>query len=550
VGAVQIEPLGVLLLQAATLKIEPAQAVPVAQEYPFAYYRNGQDFHLYPIQPYSEGLVYPLGKFDGGYGIAQAPARIRTTSADPPAFNPADPEARIRHQIATVILLERERLLLGEEPDPTLWPKIRDLALEYYNSVIKPTLQPSTVNCETAKAHMPTAVGWLRSINLIFGESTEPDSDPAFAAAGDEIMAALIKSMRNCYHEAATPCVDWNNPDQVSEVLGHYRALMLMAADEGEISPDDLPECTFVDVSLQGGAFHYEFEPNVWGTWGRSVYFLFEDDTVSSVGFYHPFRPKNTVLPGPTAIISITAMIDGVWQPVPFGKQFFCRDQKAERLQELMISFADVEVGNGGELAVPPQLYADNIGCWRWSGSVKSDTDYYPISGVPEFYHHTSGQITMEQDPTEAYFAYESQGKLEVNPVGYRLVSPSVVDYDDKLIHQDEEGTTCVQTLTAHITDPWAYLSPNFSGIELPNAGFGLPRELGQGSSVELIVNLPYTTQGTTCPFEGQSLDRIGLPVLGDLSANGKHIQLNETGLTGDGSGTYHVVVDLKAQRE
>jgi hypothetical protein len=50
--------------------------------------------------------------------------------------------------------------------------------------------------------------------------------------------------------------------------------------------------------------------------------------------------------------------------------------------------------------------------------------------------------------------------------------------------------------------------------------------------------------------MEGQSLDRIGVPVRGNLSADGRRIQLDETGFLGAQTGTYHVVIDLYAQRE
>ncbi len=98
--------------------------------------------------------------------------------------------------------------------------------------------------------------------------------------------------------------------------------------------------------------------------WDKSAYFQFVDDAVSSVGYYIPFLPKTSPLFGLTATISTTALIDPVWPPVSFGQQFFCRDRNTERLQELMIPLT----GSGAESDLPPQLFADNIGCWRWTG--------------------------------------------------------------------------------------------------------------------------------------------------------------------------------------
>jgi hypothetical protein len=540
VGAVQIEPLGLLLMQGALLKIEPAQAVPVPREYPFAYYRNGKDFHPYPIQPYSKGLVYPLGEFEGGYGIAMKATQASTASASAPPFTPLDPEAQMRARMAALLQQERERQLVGLPPDPTLWPKVRDLALEYYNTIIKPTLQPSTTDCATAKANMGNAVGWLRQITLLFGDTREPEADPAFAAAGEEIIAAWTDSIKNCYFEAWNPCVNWDNLAQIKEVFTFYRELLLLGVEAGVTDPARLPECTVVDVTLQGGSFHYTFQPNVWGNWDRAVLFQFTDDSVSGVGIYQPFRRKGSSLPDAKAVISMTVMIDGVWQPV--SEKFFCRDLKAQRVQELWISVHDVE----GEPALPPQLYADNIGCWRWTGSMQHDNDWKPTSSLAEYYQHTSGQLTMEPDPKQrAYNTWVSEGKVKVDQRYYRLVAPSVVNYDEKL-HQVVDGkTTCMQTLSAHITDPWNYASPNYYGIRLPNAGWSLPRDAF--GSVEMKLHLPYTTQGT-CP--GTYLEGLSVKVGGNLSADGKHILYHETGSLPEGMGTFSYDVDLQAWRE
>lgn len=546
-GAVEIEPLHVMLFQAATLQIEPAQAVTVTEEYPFAYYGDGQDFHPYPIQPYSEELIFPIGRFEGGYGIAQLSEQLQNASVNAPALTPSDPEAHLRSQIAALIHAERESILQGNEPDPTLWPKVRELLLQYYNQLIKPTLERSKIECEYAEVNMGKALGWLRSMQLLFGDETGPNGDPAIVAAGNEIMSALVESMENCYRKAAAPCLDWEDPQQVAKVLRYYRALLLLGAEGDVAAPADLPECKFVDVQLQNGEFHYNFERDAENGWDTSVHFQFVDDTVSGVGFYYPFQPPSEQNTGPSAIISVTALIDDVWQPVPLNKRFFCRDQKAERLQELVFTFAETE----GEPNLPPQLYADNIGCWRWSGTVRNDLDYDNYGpSVPEYYQHTSGEVTLERNLARPYFAFESDGKLQVSPLEYKLTAEGVVDYHERLHHVVDGETTCIQTLNLHLTDPASYVTSNFPALRLPNARFSMPREITDSLGAELEVNAPYTTQGTTCPQEGQSLDILKLPLEGELSTDGKHIDLDETGPLGEGSGTYESVVHLQALRE
>ena len=141
-----------------------------------------------------------------------------------------------------------------------------------------------------------------------------------------------------------------------------------------------------------------------------------------------------------------------------------------------------------------------------------------------------------------------SQGKVQVDQRDYRTVAPSVVTYDEKLVHVNGGKTTCIQTLTANISAPWTYAIQYYTGIRLPNAGFALPREAGGG--LEMRVNLPYTTQGTTCPRAGQSLTGISVKVGGNLSADGKRILYHETGSLPEGMGTYFYDVNLQALRE
>jgi hypothetical protein len=212
-------------------------------------------------------------------------------------------------------------------------------------------------------------------------------------------------------------------------------------------------------------------------------------------------------------------------------------------VQELMMSFADVE----GEPELPPQLYADNIGCFRWEGAGRHDIDYKPTSSVAEYYQHTLGYLTIEPDKRQTpYITWVSEGKVKVAERDYWLVPPCAVIYNEKLRHVIDGVTTCVQTLNAEILDPWDYESPNYHGIRLPNAGWGLPRQVGGG--LELIVHLPYVTQGTTCP--GTYLDHISVPVAGALSADGKSILLHEEGSLPEGMGTFLIVVNFQALRQ
>jgi len=150
----------------------PSSAVP--QEYPFAYYGDGQDFHAYPIlRTRKAGLS--LGKFDGGYGSRGTLCKPRRE-----ADFTRGAEARVAHRIAKLIQLERERILQGQTPT-RLCGQVRELALEYYNTSLKPLLRRARLTADLPKPSCQRR--WLAAFyDLLLGAAAE--TDPNLAADG------------------------------------------------------------------------------------------------------------------------------------------------------------------------------------------------------------------------------------------------------------------------------------------------------------------------------------------------------------------------------
>ena len=203
-----------------------------------------------------------------------------------------------------------------------------------------------------------------------------------------------------------------------------------------------------------------------------------------------------------------------------------------------------------GEPAAPPQLYADNIGCWRWTGAIEYDADYTNLSPfVPVYYKHTATNVTFELDTTGvAYVPFFQNGELYVSPREYILLPAGTVNYDEKYQLVDDKGnTTCLKTLTLTLTDLTGLPNPDWPALYIPNAGFGAPRKVQNSLGSELHVDAPYTVEGSCAP---DTLKLISLLVNGDISADGKHIYINETGALGEHTGTFRHLVDLQALRE
>lgn len=83
VAAARFEPEGLQLLKAATLTVDPARSVPIAQQLTFAT-EGGRDFHAYPMLPDRQAIKLPLLHFSTfGVSVIRVPETVtrRTPSS-------------------------------------------------------------------------------------------------------------------------------------------------------------------------------------------------------------------------------------------------------------------------------------------------------------------------------------------------------------------------------------------------------------------------------------------------------------------------------------
>ncbi len=115
VAAVRLEPEGLRLWEPATLLIEPPVPVSVIEEFPFAWRRMGEHFHLYPLQPDPSSLTMRVVHFVT-YGIG------RGTDADRVAQRLREmgsPEDRLEQRLEEVLSEARQLGNLGTEVEPS-----------------------------------------------------------------------------------------------------------------------------------------------------------------------------------------------------------------------------------------------------------------------------------------------------------------------------------------------------------------------------------------------------------------------------------------------
>lgn len=111
-----------------------------------------------------------------------------------------------------------------------------------------------------------------------------------------------------------------------------------------------------------------------------ATHLSFGDDTVASVLFNNAF-----IVDDERTRLTVVLKIGGQWQApedwtaVQFAQQFFCRDRRAERIEDAVLIAAnydpDPQAGvNDFLIAAPVTLSTSNVACWRWVGSTRLQT--------------------------------------------------------------------------------------------------------------------------------------------------------------------------------
>jgi len=127
-SAVVIGPVDLQFHEIATLTIEPALDIPLAEQITFGFEAEGGDFHLSPPGADPE-TVQILVLNSGGFGVGRAAAGARQALLD---RLPTSPANRFAHQLADVLLRARQQgLSAGIESEA------RSLVTAYYDSFVR-----------------------------------------------------------------------------------------------------------------------------------------------------------------------------------------------------------------------------------------------------------------------------------------------------------------------------------------------------------------------------------------------------------------------------
>jgi hypothetical protein len=256
VGAVQLEPTGLRLVDVATLTIVPVQAIDVATTVGFGTEHGGSDFHLMPGFVAGPALVLRLNHFSV-HGFAKGTTLEQRRAID------RVPRS-IENYIAAIIAAERKNALLGtQEEEPVLPPGVNELIKSLVvEQLILPRFEAGRTDCFAFLLAVTTYVGWIRQHTLM-GQDAE-------IAPGDlqAINAAANAGAANCAEELMERCVQHDVGLAVA-LSGMGTTLVFLGVQFDQIA-QNLRKCLHFEVEYDA-AFRWGVSEDFYGPHGRST---------------------------------------------------------------------------------------------------------------------------------------------------------------------------------------------------------------------------------------------------------------------------------------
>jgi hypothetical protein len=256
VGAVQLEPTGLRLVEVATLTIVPAQAIDVATTAGFGTEHSGSDFHLMPGLVAGPALVLRLNHFSvNGFAKGTTLEQRRAIDRVPRS---------IEAYIAAIITAERQQALLGtQEEEATLPPGVNELIKSLVvDQVLLPRFEAGRTDCFAFLLAMTTYVGWIRQHTLM---GQDPEIAPGDLQA---INAAAAAGAANCAEELMERCLQ-HDIGLAATLAGMGNTLVLFGVPFDQIA-QNVTKCLHFEVEYDA-AFRWGVGDDFYEPHGRST---------------------------------------------------------------------------------------------------------------------------------------------------------------------------------------------------------------------------------------------------------------------------------------
>ena len=265
----------------------------------------------------------------------------------------------------------------------------------------------------------------------------------------------------------------------------------------------------------------------------------FSDANVASVLFNNAFVEETD-----HTRLTMVLKIGGQWQApedwstVQFAQQFYCRDRRAERIEDVILIAADYDPDpqasvNDFLLAAPVTLSASNVACWRWVGSTRVQTaspDFAEDTRATELLYEARNpaSVIVVLDPAQGTIngtRVQTSGSCTTTSI----VGPdNVASSDSMLVYNRDLELPLASATDRDVT--------TFTGTSTLN------------TTMRTVCPPPRGTTVTTAtfPWDWNALPQsVGF---GTISPDGRSIVLQRTVTQGPSTVTYSI--DLTAVRE
>lgn len=202
VGAVDIGPSGLAMLQPAMLTITPQEPLPVTQEGPFTSRSDGADFHMTPLVSDPATLTIPI-LHTTVFGVVRSDQQRR---ADTLRTTAASVEAQLSQEIAVELQKAREKALAGDDDwDPA---PVFERLQAYRDTVLVPMMAAAETDHTLLAETLRRWLAWERGRQLI-GDgdgALDPEILESFKRAFEHYVA---QTKERCYAHDFGVVIDW-----------------------------------------------------------------------------------------------------------------------------------------------------------------------------------------------------------------------------------------------------------------------------------------------------------------------------------------------------
>ncbi len=243
-AAVELKPHGLVLLKRATLTIDSPDLGPIAQQTPFYFHEDGDDFHLYPtLLPKRDDdatiVRFPIEHFSTpGVGLATPGDRADVES------HPTDrAQGQVAGQIAELIREAREADPNGDNGiTEQLGAQIEAIMNAYYDGTLKPRLIAAEGNPRdtgAAFASIDDALSWLSTMQVYLYGLGDVDATPRMSDA----FARVLRVYTAVYNDAWKRCSREHELEMLPLLLRIARQAQLLGLAWGPAAEQRFKDC-------------------------------------------------------------------------------------------------------------------------------------------------------------------------------------------------------------------------------------------------------------------------------------------------------------------